>query len=100
MRRLTLNNSKWPESRDARRKARAVNNVNDGFDILVSVWSLFSKPLSSQGLNYDTAGLQFLLNFLRGDTLFRRRPAQYAARAMTRGAESFAQGGLLTQEEV
>ena len=72
-----------------------MNNVNDGFDILVSVRFLFRKPLSSQGLNYDTAGLQFLLNFLRGDTLFRGGPAHYAAGAMTRGAEGLMQGGFL-----
>src|SRR2546422_10950299 len=85
---LTFNNSDRPETRDARGKASAMNNVNDGFDILVSVRVLFRKPLSSQGLNYDTAGLQFLLNFLRSDTLFRRGPAQYTPRAMTSATES------------
>src|SRR5262249_11224210 len=92
---LPFNHSNRPEPCDARRKACAMNNLNHGFDILVSVRFLFRKPLSSQGLNYDTAGLQFLLNFLRSDPLFRGGPAQYAAGTMACSAEGLMQGGFL-----
>ena len=95
---LTFHDSNWPQPRDPRGKVRALNDVNHCFD--VSHRFLFCEPLSSQGLNYDTAGLQFLLNFLCSDTLFRCGSAQYAARAMTGRTEGLVQGGFLAQEEV
>src|SRR5438034_4495935 len=77
-----------------------MNNIDYRFDVLVRVRLFFRQPLTSQRFDYDTAGFEFLLNFLCRYTLLGSRSAQDPAGPMASRSESFPHCSVLPQQKV
>src|SRR5262245_16972315 len=77
-----------------------MHNVNHRLDIFVRIRLLFCQPFASQRLNYDTAGLEFLLNFLGRYALLCSSAAHYPSGTMTGGAKRLSHRSFLTEKKV
>jgi hypothetical protein len=77
-----------------------MNHINDGLNILICFRLFFGEAFASQRFHYDTAGLQFLLDFLRRNSFFGGGSTQHSTGAVACRAERFPHGPLFTQKKV